>query len=63
MKYTYTCKKIPLSDSIKTYAEKRLEKQGMPWRTKDYEAEPQEIHLGSGKSVKSIFIGRIPLPS
>ena len=26
MKYTYTCKKIPLSDSIKTYAEKRLEK-------------------------------------
>ena len=25
-KYTYTCKKIPLSDSIKTYAEKRLEK-------------------------------------
>ena len=26
MKYTYTCKKIPLSDSIKAYAEKRLEK-------------------------------------
>ena len=26
MKYTYTCKKVPLNDSIKEYAEKRLEK-------------------------------------
>ncbi|MEM0530237.1 MAG: AI-2E family transporter [Candidatus Pararuminococcus gallinarum] len=41
---------------IRGVTEKRLEKQGMPWRTKDYEAEPQEIHLGSGKSVKIPFI-------
>ena len=26
MKYIYTCKKVPLNDSIKEYAEKRLEK-------------------------------------
>ena len=26
MKYTYACKKVPLNDSIKDYAEKRVEK-------------------------------------
>lgn len=26
MKYTYTCKRVPLNDSIKAYTEKRLEK-------------------------------------
>ena len=26
MKFTFTCKKVPLNDSIKTYAEKKIGK-------------------------------------
>ncbi|MBQ9618382.1 MAG: ribosome-associated translation inhibitor RaiA, partial [Oscillibacter sp.] len=35
MKYTYTCKKVPLNDSIKAYAEKRISKLGKYLRNED----------------------------
>ena len=35
MKYTYACKKVPLNDSIKTYAEKRISKLEKYLRNED----------------------------
>ncbi|MBQ9492749.1 MAG: ribosome-associated translation inhibitor RaiA [Oscillibacter sp.] len=35
MKYTYTCKKVPLNDSIKAYAEKRISKLAKYLRNED----------------------------
>ncbi|MBC8570597.1 AI-2E family transporter [Zongyangia hominis] len=41
---------------VRGLTEKRLEKRGLPWRTAEYEAEPQQIHLGSGKKVQMPFM-------
>lgn len=38
MKYTYTCKKVPLNDSIKAYAEKRIAKLERYFRGEDTSA-------------------------
>ena len=38
MKYTYTCKKVPLNDSIKEYAEKRIAKLERFFRGEDSSA-------------------------
>ena len=38
MKYTYTCKKVPLNDSIKEYAEKRIAKLERYFRGEDSSA-------------------------
>lgn len=41
---------------LRGLTEKNLEKRGLPWRTAEYEAEPQQIHLGSGKKVQMPFM-------
>ena len=50
MKYIYTCKKVPLNDSIKEYADKRLEK--LEEITSDYPGVEKSYAIQAGREVR-----------
>ena len=62
MKYTYTCKKVPLNDSIKEYAEKRLEKLERYFHREDATAFVT-FTVEKDKVGWARFRSRFPLPS